>query len=303
VEIGLAKTGNVDMFDERVVISVTGCFPGCDLFHSLQRARELGFQSVAVMPQGPAKHSLGELPTLNFYEADEAQRERVKKAMSGFKRISIHQAWDNEWRKWIDCAKYLGGEIVTVHYRPRKEDEPWAEFWKTEGQRLREMGDYAQKNGIKIGVENAGGSYEDYVRLVKSLEHPAIGATIDVGHCAYFDEVKSVASIGERAKALKEVICRLVRELGERVLHFHIHNVRRYESVDFTRIPSPYWKPGSLVDHRCVPEGEIDFPRLFSVLKEIGYAGMFELELEEPDREEKALEPARYLTKLISGGD
>jgi len=283
------------MFDERIVISVTGCFSGYELFDALHKAHELGFQSVALMPQGPAKHSLGELPTLNFYEADEAQRERVKKAMSGFKRISIHQAWDNEWRKWIDCAKYLGGEIVTVHYRPRKEDEPWAEFWKTEGQRLREMGDYAQKNGVKIGVENAGGSCADYARLVKSVEHPAIGATIDVGHCAYFEEVSSISDMDERVKKLNQLICQLVRDLGQKVYHFHVHNVQRYDRVDFSRIPHPYWKPGSLVDHRCVPEGEIDFPRLFAELEKVGYTGLFELELEEPEREAKAVESAEFL--------
>jgi hypothetical protein len=70
-------------FDERIVVSVTGCFASYELFHALNKMHEIGFQSVAVMPQGLAKHSLGELPTLNFYEADEAQRERVKNPQRG----------------------------------------------------------------------------------------------------------------------------------------------------------------------------------------------------------------------------
>ncbi|MBS7617116.1 sugar phosphate isomerase/epimerase [Candidatus Bathyarchaeota archaeon] len=288
-------------FDERIVVNVTGCFAGYELFDALNKAEELGFQSVAVMPGPKAKHSLGELTaTLNFYEADEARRRRIKKAMSRFKRISIHQAWDSEWRKWIDCAAYLGAEIVTVHAGTRKKEELLEQFLKRQVQFFRQIGDYARSKGIKIGVENEGGKYGDYVSLIKAIKHPLVGATIDVGHCAYFDEVKSISYMGERAKKLNEVICRLARELGKKIYHFHVHNVQPYEQVDFSKIPSPYWKSGSLVDHRCAADGEIDFPRLFRVLKECGYSGMFELELEEPDMEAKTVRSGEYLNELLT---
>jgi len=103
----------------------------------------------------------------------------------------------------------------------------------------------------------------------------------------------------ERANRLNHVIRQLVRDLGPEVRLFHVHNVQRYEDVDFARIPHPYWKADSLVDHRCVAEGEIDFPRLFAVLEEVRYRGMFLIELEEPERERKAAESGRCLTALI----
>jgi len=286
-------------FDERIAISATGCFAGYELFDALSNAYELGFQSVAVFPQGPAEHSLGELPKLQFYNADDTHRGHIKEALHKFKHILIHQAWDDQWHRWIDCAEFVGAKIVTVHAGTRKPSEPQEQFLERRVRFLRPIVDHAQNKGIKIGVENEGGKYEDYVSLLHATPHPAVGATIDAGHCAYFDEVESIGNIDERVKRLNDVICRLVRELGERVCHFHIHNVRRYEAVDFTRIPDPYWKPGSLIDHRSVPGGEIDFPRLFVALKEIGYTGMFELELEEPDKEEKALESAQYLNGLL----
>jgi sugar phosphate isomerase/epimerase len=131
------------------------------------------------------------------------------------------------------------------------------------------------------------------------LGHPAVGATIDIGHCAYFAEVACLPDPAQRAAILNEVIGQLVRDLGGQVYHFHVHNVRPYQEVDFSRVPYPYWKPGSLVDHRALAEGLIDFPRLFGVLRAVGYPGLFELELEEPDREATAVESGKFLARLI----
>jgi sugar phosphate isomerase/epimerase len=286
-------------FDERIEVSVTGCFAGREIFSALETVEKLGFQSVAVMPDGKPKHSLGELPTLGFYDADEAARKRIKQALSRFKHISIHQAWDNRWRDWIDCAGYVGAEIVTIHPPLRKRGESLDQYLETQTRFYGEVGDYAQSKGVKIGLENTAGSYDDYVRLIKAIKHPAVGATVDVGHCAFFDEVKSIADSDQRAKKLNDVLNQLVRDLGPRLFHFHLHNVRRPERMDFSKMTNRRWEPGSFVDHRCVTEGEIDFPRLFTSIKGIGYRGLFELELEEPQMEAKAVRSAGYLGSLL----
>jgi sugar phosphate isomerase/epimerase len=156
-------------FHERIVLSVTGCFAGWPLRESLQKARQLGFQSVGLMPQGPAKHSLGELPTLHFYAAEEGQRRRLKELVSGFRHISLHQAWDEEWHRWLTCAAYLGAEIVTVHAGRRREKETARQFLARRLPALRAMADRAEQQGLRIGVENEGGPYEDYVDLVRGV--------------------------------------------------------------------------------------------------------------------------------------
>lgn len=288
-----------EWFDERIVISVTGCFAGYGIFDALGKAKELGFQSVAVFPDGQPKHSLGELPTLGFYNADDAWRKRIKEKLSSFKRSSIHQAWDSEWKKWIDCAEYFGSEIVTIHQPLRKNDESLERYLENQVHFYCQVADYAQSRGVRIGMENTYGAYEDYVRLVKAIDHPSVGATIDVGHCAYFEEVKSIGDIDKRVSILNDTICQLVNDLASKVYHLHVHNVQRSERMDFSRFPDRRSPPGSLIDHRCINEGEIDFQRMLSVLKEIGYYGMFELELEEPDKEQKAIASALYLSRLL----
>lgn len=286
--------------DERVIVSVTGCFAGYEMFDALRKADKLGFQSVALMPQGPAKHSLGELPTLQFYNADDNQRQRIRNVTCKFKHISIHQSWDDQWQKWIDCAAFINAEIVTIHAGIRKPSETQEQFVERWRKFICPIADYAQSKGVKIGVENSDGKYDDYVSLFRVVKHPAVGATIDVGHCAYFNEVSSITGMNERVKQLNETICRLVRDLDKQVYHFHIHNVKHYEAVDSSRIPNPRYKPGSMIDHRSVTSGEIDFPRLFAVLREIHYTGMFELELEEPDQEKSAVSSAKYISDLMN---
>ncbi|MBI5821511.1 MAG: sugar phosphate isomerase/epimerase [Verrucomicrobia bacterium] len=295
-------SSSAPLFNERIAVNVTGCFAGREVYSALETARKLGFQSVAALPGGKPKHSLGELPTLGFYDADETGRQRIKKALSRFKHISIHQAWDNKWRDWIDCACYVGAEVVTIHAPLRKRAEPLDQYLETQARFCREVGDYAQRKGVRIGVENSAGCYDDYVRLMKAIKHPVMGATVDVGHCSFFDEVKSISDPNQRAVKLNDVIGQLVRDLGPRLCHFHLHNVRRQEQVDFSKMANRRWEPGSFVDHRCVPEGEIDFPRLFAAIKEVDYRGLFELELEELQMEEKAVRSAEYLGMLLKQG-
>lgn len=157
------------------------------------------------------------------------------------------------------------------------------------------------KTLAKIGIENAEGKYNDYVDLIRSIKNPQIGATIDVGHCVYFEEIKTIQNLDKKAEKLNETILSLIKELEEEVYHFHLHNVRKFEDVDFSKIPHPYWKKGEIVDHRCVPEGLIDFREIFSLIKEIGYRELFDVELEEPEKEEKARKSGKYLTKLLGG--
>lgn len=266
------------MINERIALGMPS-LAGYEILSALEKAKELGFQSIMSLPGGPdTRHSLGEFPTLNFYEGAEQYLAELRDALSGFRNISIHQAWDTNWKDWIDCADYFGAEIVTVHTpasRSRSEQNQVVYF--------REVGDYAESRGIRIGIENVGGRYAEYVNLIKSVDHPAVGATIDVGHCAYFTEVRSIADLDEKTEMLNETLRRLVDNLQKKVYHFHLHNVRKTD-----------WR-----DHRSVPDGVIDFSRLFEAVKKIEYSGLFDIELEEPEREKKSYESGRYLSQLI----
>jgi sugar phosphate isomerase/epimerase len=263
------------MFNERLCLGF-GVWYGIDLFEAIRKTKLLGFQGMMNMVGGEShSSSMGEFPTFNWYNLDEAGKRKLKEALKDFKHITLHQSWDDRWRDWVDCAEYLGAEMLTIHDDVARESY-FPEILK-----------YIKGKRIKIGIENVDGKFDDHVELIKSIDNPQVGATIDVGHCAiFFEEVREIQDIGERTKKANELILRLIRELGKRVYHFHLHNVRNVE--------------GKFIDHRCVSEGIIDFKRIFSLLKEIGYKGLFDIELEERDREEKASQSGEYLTKILS---
>ena len=74
--------------------------------------------------------------------------------------------------------------------------------------------------------------------------------------------------------------------LGDRLIHFHIHDVRRSDFRDHRGL-------GNLDDN-----GVVDFPRLTSQLSRTPYNGLWILELEEPDREEALTRSRAYLAAL-----
>lgn len=111
---------------------------------------------------------------------------------------------------------------------------------------------------------------------------PFVGATLDLGHCAYFESVLAVNDPAARVFSLNETIRTMVRSLNERLFSVHAHDVRQSD-----------WR-----DHRCVGSGVIGFSALFTELQHVGYTGLFEVELEEPDREIAAAKTGEVLTTL-----
>jgi len=266
------------MFHESICLGLPS-LAGYSLSEALAKARELGFQSVMSLPDGPnAKHSLGPFPTLGY--DDPASRGQLQGLLAGFARISIHQAWNQDWQSWIDCAKLVGAEVVTVHAGLCQGDAD--EWLAATARHWRLVGDYAQAHGIRIGVENEGGPRDIYLRLIREIGHPAVGATIDLGHCAYFGEVTGEPDLAQRVMLLNQMIDDVLGELGDQVLAVHAHNVRVAD-----------WR-----DHRSVASGAIDYPQAFRALARIGFRGCIDIELEEPAMERACAETGACLDAL-----
>lgn len=257
---------------------------GYELFEALRVARSLGFHAIMALPGGPrTEHSLGAFPTYEHASATAEHRLAVREALAPFARRSVHQAWDSDWRGWIDCARDLGAETLTVHAGRPHDGEGAARFLVRRGDELRRMQDAAGQLGIRIGVENEGGDCATYLHLLDSLEGGPGGATIDVGHCAYFDDVLAITDLEGRVTRLNDLISDLVAVLGTRLVGIHAHDVRRED-----------WR-----DHRAIPGGVIDFPRLFQALRRGEFAGLVEIELEEPDRLAAVRQTGEYLSALL----
>ncbi len=287
-------------YPERICLSVTGCLGGLEIAEALERAHALGFRSIAVMPDGAPRHSLGRaLPTLHRSTVSADRWAELRNRLGRFRRISIHQSWDADWQAWLETAREVGAEIVTVHAglpRPRAQAEA---AWQPRRDFLERLGRAAADFGLALGIENEGGEADLYLQLIDSIPLPNVGATLDIGHCAFFNSIRALAPGPKRTRALNQLLQDIATRLAGRLPLLHVHNVQPYEAVDLSRIPQPYWNPGGFVDHRALPDGEIDIPALLETLRKTGAAPMFELELEEPDAEAAAVRSAKYLEALL----
>ena len=170
----------------------------------------------------------------------------------------------------IQAASELNLEIVTVHAaRPNR--MPHDEVLSHAVSNLRVLGDEAEKHGVRIGLENViyPSDPDEYVELLDAIDHPAVGATLDIGHIAFWLKRDGIAHLeGPTGAAFyNDCLARMIDQLGNRIIHLHIHDIR---------LPD-------IRDHRAVGRGIIDFGMLIQRLRALGFNGMLEFELEEPD--------------------
>ena len=283
----------------------TASLAGYSLEDALRTAATLGFQAVELLAYEGATHSQGDLPGLWFDDLDTAGKDNLLRLLEPFPHRSLHAPFADaplltynkrtrenaiaQIQETIDLASFVGASAIATHAN-RRNNLPLESFWSELLDVYRRLGDYALAHGggVKLGVEI--GYPEDaptFARLVQEIDHPAVGATIDVGHVRNSvpkDQWGTTTGIAR----LNDDLHYLLQTLGDKVIHFHIHDVRR---VDFR-------------DHRALgnleENGVVDFPRLIRNLSDTPYDGLWILELEEPDREEALTRSRAYLAALTS---
>jgi sugar phosphate isomerase/epimerase len=151
---------------------------------------------------------------------------------------------------------------------------------------FRQLGDVARDAGTLVGLETGYPSrYGEFLQLIRDVDHPAVGATVDIGHVAFLEE-SGPRGTAEGVRNYNRNLVALCRDLGERLVHLHVHDVRKVD-----------WR-----DHRTLGTGVIDLPALFTALRGVGYDGLLQLELEEPDQEPALVASKRQLERLIAAG-
>lgn len=283
----------------------TASLAGYALEDALRVTASLGFIAVELLAFEGATHSQGELSGVWFHDLDTAGKDRLLRLLEPFSRRSLHAPFvdaplltynkrsrENAFaqiRETIDFAAFIGAQAIATHAN-RRNTLPLDSFWPELLDVYRRLGDYALQRGgaVKLGVET--GYPEDaptFARLVQGIDHPAVGATIDVGHVRN-SVTREQWGTANGITLLNDHITYLLDTLGEKVVHFHIHDVRR---ADFR-------------DHRALGDldtnGVIDFPRLISRLDRSPYAGLWILELEEPDREAALTRSRDYLARITT---
>lgn len=266
----------------------TACLAGYSLIDAFHELLRLGFETVEVIAFTGARHSVGEIPGFALHEASARQREEVFEVTRSFRHISAHLPFQDislfsasadrrragleQVRAALDGLAFLRGEFGVMHLGWPDQGLTYRDIRPLIVDTLRALGDYAGERGLRIGVETMQpASIHEYADMIFAIDHPRVGATIDTGHIR---GASDIALEGEqrftpegRAR-FNDALDDLVAVLGDKVLHFHLADVR----------------PTDWMDHRTVGSGIIDFPRLFARLHRTDYSGLLIFELEEQDR-------------------
>lgn len=285
--------------DTRKIGANTACLAGYSLEDALRTIASMGFQTVELLAFAGARHSIGDLAGFWFGKLTDAEKEHLRDAVSPFRHVSIHApfihvpliTYNDEIQKIafrqvedaIDATAYLRGSVTVIHLNP-KPSSAMREYWNEMVDVCRMLGDYAAERKVSIGVETGfPASVKDYTNLIRSIDHHAVGAAIDVGHVR-----SSVpANLRGTAAGVQEFnnnLMRTVSDLNDKVLHFHLHDVRAND-----------WR-----DHRTAGTGIIDFPRLFTFLLHSGYNHLMTFELEEENKEGTLLQSKRYIEDIAA---
>ena len=191
--------------------------------------------------------------------ADVAHRDELKREKH-VRRLVRH----------IDIAAQLGIRAVVIHPGGRKVATTRAERqrdWRLNVETFRRLGDLAGERELRIGLENLMGRYRapyELLDLIAAIDHPAIGVTFDTSHA-------NVVGLDLPAA---------IREFGPSLVATHISD-----------------NDGSGDQHRTPGNGEIDWPAVMEALRDVNYAGLFDLEI---PGERHALLPLRALQSRLA---
>ncbi|HIE27167.1 TPA: sugar phosphate isomerase/epimerase [Candidatus Poribacteria bacterium] len=284
--------------EKRQLGSNTASLADYSLFDAIDTIKRMGFSTIELLAFCDARHSIGNLAGFWFSKLSEAEKNSLKDEITSFYGVTVHAPFIDiplmtynsavqqlaiaQICEAIDAASFLNGSLVTIHLNAKTSyqlHEQWDEMVLVS----RFLGDYAAEQNVSIGIETGfPPQVDDFVKLIKDIDHDAVGANIDVGHLT--GSVDSQLRCTDEGCAMyNENLIELTSQLGGKVYHLHLHDVRASD-----------WR-----DHRQVGTGIIDFRRLFSVLDSFNYTGLMTFELEEPKKEEALQQSKKYIEDII----
>lgn len=174
-------------------------------------------------------------------------------------------------KKCIDMAHELGAGCVSLtsgRLVPGVEPEKSMHLLH---ESLEELLDFAAQRSVRIGIEYEPGllieRYEELLSLINDVDSPHLGANLDLGH----------------SHVLGEDPEKVIRGLGDKVFHVHLEDIKARKHYHLV--------PGT---------GDMDFAKLFAILREQSYRGFVTIELYTyPQRpKEVAAEALEFLRRL-----
>lgn len=152
--------------------------------------------------------------------------------------------------KTLDLAKDLDAPSIAVASGRCPEGQTPSEALDRLTEGLRPILTYAERLGIRVGIEYEPGflidDLDSTLCLLDRLPHPLLGVNLDIGHSA----------------CNGETLPHVIRALSGRIWNIHVEDIR-----------------GRIHEHRIPGTGDIDFSSLKTALDDTGYAGYLTLEL------------------------
>lgn len=152
----------------------------------------------------------------------------------------------------IDIAARLGVRCVVIHPAARRGLTPvdQEETDRLNVTAFRRLGDWAGERGVRIGLENlmrpGAMTSSELLALVEAIDRPAIGLVLDTSH----------------AHRCRLDVAALIRACGALLIGTHISD-----------------NDGSADQHLTPGNGTVDWPAVMQALTDIGYTGLFNLEI------------------------
>jgi sugar phosphate isomerase/epimerase len=151
----------------------------------------------------------------------------------------------------IDIAQQLQMDVVSLWSGAAERPASFERLMGRLVSACRKLSDYAAKRNIRLAFEPEPGMLIDtmdkFAELYERVDSPNLGLTVDIGHLHCQGETP---------------IEGYLRQWKNIVWNIHIEDMKR-----------------GIHDHLMFGDGEIDFPRVLQVLKDIGYTGGVYVEL------------------------
>jgi L-ribulose-5-phosphate 3-epimerase len=150
-----------------------------------------------------------------------------------------------------EIAAELGADVISIWAgaKPAETSPEDAWSWLIEG--VAELCRRVEVLGVRVAFEPEPGmwveTFEQWDRLRRAVDHPALGLTLDVGHVPCTEAISPAEAIRTRA--------------GE-LLNVHLDDVR-----------------GGVHEHLQIGEGELDWSTIMGALQESGFRGIASIEL------------------------
>lgn len=273
----------------------TNAFVRHSVFDAVRRISEAGYSGVELLADAPHLYAtsvtdedLGELQALLDSTGLQVANVNANTAVGYYGRDFWEplfepslanpdpalRGWRIDYsRRCIDLAAALGSPSVSVTSGRMVPGTPPDEALTLLKASLRELIEYAAVRGVRIGMEYEPGllveRVEELAELIEEMGSEWFGANLDLGHSHV---------LGEDPETVLTL-------LGSKVFHVHLEDIR------------------SCKHYHLIPGlGDIDFERLFHVLRNHNYDGYVTVELYTyPHRPKEAAELAlRHLQALLA---